>query len=118
MVKVLYVDDEHINLNLFEISFRKDFQIIKTISAHEAIEIFKNNEIDVVVTDLKMPEMSGVDLIREIKRIKPNQNCIILTAYYEPQLIRSEEFKTMVFSYVVKPFKKVDLQKIILSAIA
>ena len=117
-MKVLYVDDEYINLNLFEISFRRDFQIVKTTSAKEAINIYKNNKIDVVVTDLKMPEMSGLELIREIKQIKPSQNCILLTAYYEPHLIRNPDVKSIIYKYVVKPFKKIELKNIIEAASA
>ncbi|HBH49510.1 MAG TPA: two-component system response regulator [Bacteroidales bacterium] len=113
MVRVLYVDDEYINLNLFEISFRKDFSIFKTLSAKEAIDIYKNNDIDVVITDLKMPEMDGIEFIREIKRIKPEQNCILLTAYYEPKLIRDPDIKSIIYKYVVKPFKKTDLRNLI-----
>jgi YesN/AraC family two-component response regulator len=116
MLKVLYVDDEFINLNLFEISFRKDFKIFKTVSAKEAIDIYKENDIDVVITDLKMPEMDGVEFIREIKRITPEQNCILLTAYYEPHLIRDPEVKSIVYRYIVKPFKKNDLREVIEAA--
>lgn len=113
MLKVLYLDDEYINLNLFEIAFRKNFKIFKTTSAKEAIEIYKNNEIDVVISDLKMPAISGIEFIRKIKEISPHQNCILLTAYYEPHLLRDPEIKSIIYKYIVKPFKKVDLLKII-----
>lgn len=113
MLRVLYVDDEKINLNLFELSFRKDFQVFKTLSAHEALSIYKENPIDVVVTDLKMPEMSGIDFIREIKLLKPEQNCILLTAYYEPHLLADPEIKSIIYKYVIKPFKKNNLKELI-----
>lgn len=118
MLKVLYVDDEKINLNLFELSFRNDFHVFKTLSAHEALDIYKNNAIDVVVSDLKMPQMSGIEFIKEIKEINPDQNCILLTAYYEPHLLTDPEIKSIIHKYVVKPFKKNTLKEIIEQASA
>lgn len=118
MLRVLYVDDEKINLNLFDLSFRKDFQVFKTLSPEDAIEIFQNNIIDVVVTDLKMPGMNGIEFIQKIKEIKPEQNCILLTAYYEPHLLADPEIKSIIFKYVIKPFKKTNLKQIIEQACA
>lgn len=116
MLKVLYIDDESINLNLFGISFRKDFQIYNSLSPIEAIDIYKENNIDVVVTDLKMPVMDGIELIKEIKKIKPTQKCILLTAYYEPHLLDKPELSSIIHKYVIKPFKKNELREIIVEA--
>jgi len=118
MLRVLYVDDEEINLELFELTFRKEFEIFKTHSPLEAISIYKENSIDVVVTDLKMPEMSGIDLIHQIRQIKPNQNCILLSGYYEPQLLQDPKINSAIFHYVTKPFRKHNLIELIESASA
>lgn len=116
MKKILYIDDEPINLNIFELAFRNDFQIFKSVSAKEGINIFRQEDIDVVITDLKMPEMDGVELIKEIKKISPSTSCILLTAYYEPHLANNSDIQSIVFEYVVKPFKKKELKEIIRKA--
>lgn len=117
MINILYIDDEPINLNIFEMAFRKDFKIFKSLSAKEGINIFNKEKIDLVVTDLKMPEMDGFELIREIKKINSSMKCILLTAYYEPELAKNPEFISLVHKYIIKPFKREELKKIILDAL-
>jgi YesN/AraC family two-component response regulator len=117
MINILYIDDEPINLNIFEMAFRKDFRIFKSLSAKEGINIFNKEKIDLVITDLKMPEMDGYELIREIKKINPLMKCILLTAYYEPELAKSPEFISLVHKYIIKPFKRDELKEIIHEAV-
>ena len=106
MIKVLYIDDEPINLNLFYMAFRKDFEIFQSPSPLEGLRIFRENEIDVLVTDQKMPYMTGIEVIRQVKAERPEKNCILLTAYYDPGLMNDPEFNTIVFKYLEKPFRK------------
>ena len=116
MISVLYVDDEPINLDLFEISFMKDFKIHKSISGQKGLEILNNKHIDVVVSDLKMPEMDGVEFIRKVKEFDKNKNCILLTGYYEGDIINNPEMQSLIFKYVMKPFKMNELKSYILDA--
>lgn len=118
MLKILYIDDEPINLNIFDLAFRRDFKIFKSESPKEGLKIFETEEIDLVITDLKMPEMNGLELIREIKQINPDKKCILLTAYYEPSLANDPDIQAVVYRYIVKPFKKDELREIIVNACA
>jgi response regulator RpfG family c-di-GMP phosphodiesterase len=118
MINILYIDDEPINLNIFEMAFKKDFRIFKSLSAKEGLNIFNNENIDLVVTDLRMPEMDGYEFIKEIKKVDPLMKCILLTAYYEPELAKNPEFVSLVHKYIIKPFKRDELKKIILDALA
>ncbi len=117
MINILYIDDEPINLNIFEMTFRRDFNIFKSLSAKEGLSIFNKENIDLVITDLKMPEMNGYELIKEIKKINPSKKCILLTAYYESDLVKNPEFVSNVYKYIIKPFKKDELKKIIIEAV-
>lgn len=118
MLKVLYVDDEPINLNIFELSFKRDFIIYRSESPIEALTIFENEEIDVIVSDLKMPQMNGIEFIREIKKKNPNIKCILLTAYYDPEMFRNPDIQSVVYKTVVKPFKKNELKILLQEACA
>ena len=116
MIKVLYIDDEPINLNLFYMAFRKDFEIFQAQSPLEGLKLFNENEIDVLVTDQKMPHMTGIEVIKEIKKQNPEKNCILLTAYYDPEFLYDPEFQSLVFKYLEKPFKKEQMKELIQEA--
>ena len=79
--KILYVDDEVINLELFKINFKNEYSIFVADSAQKGLEILKNETISVIVSDLRMPQMNGIDFIEKVKREKPATICILLTAF-------------------------------------
>jgi len=116
MINVLYVDDEIINLELFGLTYRSDFYIIKAISASDALDIINSHSIDVLITDLKMPGMDGIELIYKIKEKYPKMNCILLTGYLEAGLAEHPDIKQIVYKYMNKPFNKEELKQIIVSA--
>ena len=117
MLVVLYVDDEPINLELFEISYQRDFKVHKSISGKQGLDILNRNHIDVVVTDLKMPEMDGIEFIQKVKEFDHTKNCILLTGYYEDDIINDPEMQTLIYKYVMKPFKMNELKKHIIDAV-
>ena len=118
MIKVLYIDDEPINLDLFYMSFRKDFEVLRSESPLKGLDILDREGPDILITDQRMPVMTGIDLIREVKRKYPDKKCILLTAYYEPELCNDPEFREMVYRYLEKPFKRHELRQIIEEAVA
>ena len=113
---ILYVDDEPINVELFRLNFEKELNVYTALSAKEGLNILEKNEINVIVSDLKMPVMNGMEFIDEIKRKNPNKVCIILTAYTEPDILIKGLNEETVFRYMVKPWKKPILQKAIKDA--
>lgn len=113
MLNVLYVDDEVINLDLLEMTFRREFKVHKSLSASFALDFLKENNIDVIITDLKMPEMDGIQFIKEVKKQYPKMNCILLTGYYEAQFLEDPAMQELLFKYVLKPFKKDEMLAII-----
>jgi YesN/AraC family two-component response regulator len=116
MIEILYVDDEVINLNLFEYSFRKDFVIHTSLSAEDGLRKLEKASIDVLISDLKMPNMNGIEFIRLVRKKYPHISCILLTGYYEPQLFNDPEIQSLLFKYILKPFKKDELKGLILEA--
>ena len=81
---ILYVDDETINLELLQLTFMNDFQVITASSAQEGLDLLeKHPGIHVVVSDLKMPVMNGLDFIKIVKQQYPSKVCMLLTGYME-----------------------------------
>lgn len=114
--KVLYVDDEVINLELFKINFRNDFDVVVADSAAKGLEILQREEINVIVSDLKMPHMNGIDFIERIKKQNPHKVCILLTAFLESEVMLRAINEELVYRYIMKPWKKDELREIISSA--
>ena len=69
---VLYVDDLVMNLTLFEATFKKDYDIILSESPKEALNILQEKEVQVLVSDQRMPDMTGIELLAKIKEIDPD----------------------------------------------
>ncbi len=116
MFRLLVVEDEEMirnkiiyNTNWKEYGFVEVFQASNGI---EALEIVRKNNIDIVVTDIQMPEMNGIELIREIKSLNRGIKCIIITAYAEFEYAK-ESIKLNVNDYILKPFKSKDLLEIV-----
>ena len=111
--KVLYVDDEPINLELFRAHFNKEYDVLTAMSAKEGLNILQEANIDVIVTDLKMPEINGMEFIELVKKKNPKKICILLTAYTDPEIMIRAINEGKVFKYMVKPWLKKDLSNVI-----
>ncbi|HBI80807.1 MAG TPA: two-component system response regulator [Bacteroidales bacterium] len=114
--KILYVDDEVINLELFKINFKNEYSIFVADSAQKGLEILKNETISVIVSDLRMPQMNGIDFIEKVKREKPATICILLTAFMESEAMLRAINEELVYRYIMKPWKKDELKEVIDSA--
>ncbi len=110
---ILYVDDEKLNLELFRINFRNDYNVFLADSAKKGLEIIDIEHINVIVSDLKMPDMNGIEFIETIKRDNPDKVCILLTAFMEPEAMLQAINQELVFRYVIKPWTKTNLKNII-----
>lgn len=109
-IKVLYIDDEVINLQAFKATFRRQFDIYLAKSADEGTEVLKNNPIEVVIADQRMPNKTGVDFFESILDIHPNPIRILLTAYSDINAIIDAINKGQVYRYVTKPWSEYDLK--------
>jgi response regulator RpfG family c-di-GMP phosphodiesterase len=111
---ILYVDDEQINLELFKINFEEDYNVIIAESGMLGLqELKKDDEIKVVISDLKMPVMNGLEFITKIKMEWPEKVCIMLTAYAETEVMMKAINEELIYRYLLKPWKRSDLLKVI-----
>jgi signal transduction histidine kinase len=103
---ILYVDDEESNLRIFKSSFRRHYTIFTAVSGKEGLEVLENNDIQLVISDQKMPEMTGVEFLERVAENYPNTVRIILTAYSDTEDIMRAINKCGIFRYLVKPWNK------------
>jgi len=108
--KVLYIDDEYINTMLFEINFKKYFDVVTASSGYEGLNmLFEHSDIGFVITDMKMPEMNGMEFITQAKREFPDIKYFILTGFDISEEMSRALKDGVICKYLRKPF---DLQQI------
>jgi len=107
------VDDEEDNLHVFRSFFRKHFNVFTAQSGEEALELLKNQPIDLVVSDQRMPRMTGVELFERIRAQYPDAIRIILTGYSDIQAVISAINKGKVYHYATKPWDGDELKNIL-----
>jgi len=114
-IKVLYVDDEENNLFSFKASFRLKHEVYTAISAKVALEILeKTPEIQVVITDQRMPEVSGVEFLEILVEKHPDPTRIMLTGFANLSDTIDAVNKGKIFHYLNKPWKEEDLDQTII----
>jgi response regulator RpfG family c-di-GMP phosphodiesterase len=107
---VLYVDDEVNNLNTFKATFRKSYNIHIALSAEEGKKILKDNPIDIIITDQRMPVMTGVEFLCSIIDDYPDPIRILLTGYSDMQAVVDAINKGQIYQYITKPWDEQHLK--------
>ncbi len=114
---VLYVDDLPMNLKLFEATFRKDYDVILTDSPKEALNILEKKEIQVLVSDQRMPEMSGTELLQIVAKKYPDIRRYLLTAFTDTETVIEAVNKGRVHGYIKKPMAPDEIRQSINSSL-
>jgi signal transduction histidine kinase len=108
---VLAVDDEELSLESLKRVFKKEKNLIFLQSSNpvEALKIVKQQPIDIIIADQRMPEMTGVELLRKVLKFSPATIRIVLTAYTETDDILDAINLGHVYGYIVKPWNPEEL---------
>jgi two-component system NtrC family sensor kinase len=114
---VIYVDDERPNRIVFEQSLGSQFNIRAVAGGREALEVLAETEVAVIVTDMRMPEMSGEQLLGIVKDKWPSTIRMVLTAYSDIEPILEAINKGLVARYIVKPWEREELIQVLRWAI-
>lgn len=101
---LLYVDDEATNLRVFKANFRKFFNVHTSTNPIEAIDILNQEDIQVIVTDQRMPEMTGTQFLEKILPDHPDVIKIILTGFTDIEAIKDGINRCGIFKYITKPW--------------
>ncbi|MCB9481471.1 MAG: sigma-54-dependent Fis family transcriptional regulator [Desulfobacteraceae bacterium] len=103
--KLLIIDDEPDMLELLRRSLSSELEIEITCESRsrQAIELIKNNHFDLILTDIKMPEINGLELLKRIRQINPDITVIMMTAYGEIDMV-IHAMKNGAYDFITKPF--------------
>ncbi len=107
--RVLYVDDENDNLIVFRSAFRRDYEVFTATTGAEGLNIIKENEIELIITDQRMPGMTGVEFLASIPE-EPETIRMILTGFSDIEAVISAINLGKVYRYITKPWDKNDLK--------
>ena len=102
--RILVVDDEESLCAFMRLMLAKEgYDVVTTVSAAEAISLVQADGVDLVFTDLMMPEMSGLELVRRLRELSPQAECVVMTAYASVDSA-IEALKLGAADYITKPF--------------
>jgi len=118
-VKILIVDDELDMLQFLSARLiHKGYEVTTARNGWEALEVLDRQGVDIVITDVRMPGMSGIDLLRQIRERKPEIEVIVLTGHGSMQDAIKALRESGGFDYLLKPLKDpAQLEKVILRAL-
>jgi len=108
-ISILYVDDEQNNLVSFKAVFRIKYNVLTAISGEDAIKILRSNLINIIITDQRMPNMTGVQFLESILDEFPDPIRILLTGYADMNAVIDAINKGKIFHYLTKPWNEEEL---------
>ena len=114
---VLYVDDSSVNLILFKETFKNDYELILTEYPEEALKILEEREVQVLVSDQRMPNMSGTELLEIVAEKHPDVRRYLLTAFTDAETVIEAVNVGRVHGYIKKPLKSDEIRASINSSL-
>ncbi|MSQ52737.1 MAG: response regulator [Betaproteobacteria bacterium] len=115
--RVLLIDDEERILSALKSLFRDRYHVFTTTDGHKALDFIHRYHMHVIVSDQRMPEMVGVELLRQCKEISPRSVRILLTGYSDLAAIVGSINDGEVYRFISKPWDNTELQTIVAEAV-
>jgi len=103
-IKVLFVDDEVHNLEAFKATFRRDFEIFVCLNVGDALKLLETETMHVILSDQRMPGMTGVEFFEICQEKIPNVMRILITGYADINIVVDAVNKGNIFKYIQKPW--------------
>ena len=108
--KILYVDDEIVNLQLFQLIFSNKYEVFTAENGLKGLELLDNNHnVSIVISDMKMPFMNGIEFIQKSKAKYQKISYFILTGYEITNEIQEALNLGLIVKYFRKPFNKSEI---------
>jgi DNA-binding NtrC family response regulator len=108
--KILIVDDEPANLRTLTRLFREDYEVLAAASGDEALALLGHHDVALLITDQRMPGMTGIELLKKTVPLRPRMVRIILTGYTDVDALVEAINCGQVYRYVAKPWNNDELR--------
>src|SRR6185503_15383887 len=108
--KLLIVDDEMPNIRLLERLFQHDYHCLTASSGEDAMSLLDQHEVAVIITDQRMPQMTGIELLKKSADRRPHMVRILLTGYTDLEALVEAVNCGLVYMYVSKPWNNDELK--------
>lgn len=108
-ISIMYVDDEENNLISFKATFRIKYNVITAISAEEAMKVLASKRVEIIITDQRMPNMTGVEFLEKVIELYPDPMRILLTGYTDMSAVIDAVNKGKIYHYLTKPWNEEEL---------
>jgi serine/threonine-protein kinase len=115
-LNILFVDDEKQILIPLKAMFKKQYKVFTAVSGTDALNIIHSNLISIIVSDQRMPEMPGIELLKQVKEISPLTIRILLTGYADLNAVVESVNTGEIFRFIEKPWNNERLKKTIETA--
>ena len=109
-INVLYIDDEPHNLTAFKAAFRRDYNIFLAESAEEGKQILDKHNIHVILSDQRMPAVTGIEFFQSILNTHPEPIRILITGYTDVNAVIDAINLGQVYKYLTKPWNENDIR--------
>ena len=113
---VLYLDDEQGNRSAFNAAFRTEFNVLLAADLTEAWSILEKHEVHVVISDQRMPGVTGAEALVRIKERYPRARRMLITAYADLQALVDALNQAGVCHYIEKPWEAAEVRKAVKAA--
>ena len=115
--RILFVDDDERIINAVRALFRQDYDVTAVVGGEAALAAIKENPPHVIVSDQRMPGITGVELLRQARELAPNAVRILLTGYTDLAALVGSINQGEIFKFVMKPWDNAELKKTVAEAV-
>ena len=115
--KIMIVDDEPANLRTLLRLFRQEYQVITAESGAEALTLLQQHDVALMISDQRMPQMTGTELMKKAVEVRPQMVKILLTGYTDIGALIESINSGLVYRYLTKPWNNDDLQLTVVRAL-
>ena len=105
-INLIYVDDEENNLMSFKATFRLKYNVTIALSGDEALKIMETKKFELIITDQRMPNMTGIEFLEKILEKYPDPMRLLLTGYADMTAVIDAVNKGKIYHYLTKPWNE------------